>query len=161
MALLISCAFFLPTNHLDTPDRIEDEGQNNTQNLEEYQNSQLEEIEEKPEDEENNNEEDQFEENQEELDSSQSQEETKENASAPENNDNTEYGNISDSGNEGSSTSDDAVPQDNQTNITMAWIPESGTKYHSKASCSGMENPTQVTLDEAIAMGYTACKRCH
>lgn len=43
----------------------------------------------------------------------------------------------------------------------MVWIPASGSKYHSKASCSGMENPTQVTKSEAEAMGYTPCKRCH
>lgn len=44
---------------------------------------------------------------------------------------------------------------------TMVWIPESGKKYHSKSTCSGMENPTQVTLEQAIAWGYEPCKRCH
>lgn len=43
----------------------------------------------------------------------------------------------------------------------MVWIPKSGSKYHSKAGCSNMKNPTQVTKSEAEAMGYTPCKRCH
>ena len=43
----------------------------------------------------------------------------------------------------------------------MVWITYSGSKYHSKKGCSGMDNPIQITKQEAIAMGYTACKRCH
>ena len=43
----------------------------------------------------------------------------------------------------------------------MVWISSNGTKYHSKSSCSNMKNPSQITLDEAIAQGYTPCKRCH
>lgn len=45
---------------------------------------------------------------------------------------------------------------------TMVWIPTNGgTKYHSKSSCSNMDNPQQVTLSEAQAKGFTACKRCY
>ena len=44
---------------------------------------------------------------------------------------------------------------------TMVWIPQSGSKYHSRSGCSNMKNPTKVTLDEAQSLGYTACKRCH
>ena len=43
----------------------------------------------------------------------------------------------------------------------MVWIPQSGSRYHRYASCSGMNNPTQVTREEAEAMGYTPCKRCY
>ena len=43
----------------------------------------------------------------------------------------------------------------------MVWIPQSGSKYHSNLTCSGMSNPTQVTLSEAQSMGYEPCKRCH
>lgn len=43
----------------------------------------------------------------------------------------------------------------------MVWIPASGSKYHSNSSCSGMNNPTQVTLSKAQSMGYEPCKRCH
>ena len=43
----------------------------------------------------------------------------------------------------------------------MVWIPTSGSKYHSNSSCSGMNNPRQVTLSDAQSMGYTPCKKCH
>ena len=52
------------------------------------------------------------------------------------------------------------APQ-SQGNTNLVWIPASGTKYHSNSGCSNMKNPTQVTQDEAVAMGYDACKRCH
>ena len=45
--------------------------------------------------------------------------------------------------------------------VVYVWLPESGSKYHSNSSCSGMDNPQKVTLEEAQAMGYTACKRCY
>lgn len=47
-----------------------------------------------------------------------------------------------------------------QENEVMVWIPKSGSKYHSKSSCSNMKNPTQVTLEQAEAWGYEACKKC-
>jgi outer membrane biosynthesis protein TonB len=43
----------------------------------------------------------------------------------------------------------------------LVWIPQSGTKYHSRPNCSNMKDPTQVTKEEAEAAGYTPCKRCH
>ena len=54
---------------------------------------------------------------------------------------------------------------DNTTNddekVEMVWIASSGTKYHSKSSCSNMNSPRQIPLKEAIENGYTACKKCH
>lgn len=43
----------------------------------------------------------------------------------------------------------------------LVWIPATGSKYHTNAGCSGMNNPQQVPLSEAQNMGYTPCKRCH
>lgn len=43
----------------------------------------------------------------------------------------------------------------------LVWITESGTKYHSSASCSKMKEPKQVTRDAAVADGYEPCKRCY
>lgn len=43
----------------------------------------------------------------------------------------------------------------------MVWIPASGSKYHSRSSCSNMSNPTQVTISQAQAWGYSPCKKCH
>lgn len=41
------------------------------------------------------------------------------------------------------------------------WIPKTGSKYHSNPSCSGMNNPSKVTKDEAIQRGYEPCKKCY
>jgi len=41
------------------------------------------------------------------------------------------------------------------------WISGSGSKYHSKATCSGMKSPSEITLAEAEDLGFTPCKRCH
>ena len=40
------------------------------------------------------------------------------------------------------------------------YITESGSVYHYDSSCSNMSNPISLTIDEAIKMGYSACKRC-
>lgn len=45
-------------------------------------------------------------------------------------------------------------------NAQMVWIPRTGSKYHSSASCSNMKNPSQVTLDAAIANHYERCSKC-
>lgn len=48
-----------------------------------------------------------------------------------------------------------------ETGPSLVWVPvNGGTKYHSYAGCSGMIDPIQVTVETAIANGYTACKRC-
>jgi hypothetical protein len=59
------------------------------------------------------------------------------------------------------STQASAVTEASVTNTVMVWIPQSGSKYHRKSSCSGMNNPQQVSKDDAISMGYTACKKCY
>ena len=40
------------------------------------------------------------------------------------------------------------------------WLPSSGTKYHSNKNCSGMNAIRQVTVDEALALGYEPCSKC-
>ncbi len=50
---------------------------------------------------------------------------------------------------------------DTETEEEKVWIPASGKKYHSRSDCSGMKNPTEVTVDEAIDKGYEPCKRCY
>ena len=50
----------------------------------------------------------------------------------------------------------------NYSTVVKVWIPTNGgTKYHTKSSCSSMKDPVQVTKDEAISRGFTACQRCH
>ena len=44
---------------------------------------------------------------------------------------------------------------------SMVWIPNSGSKYHSRSNCSNMKTPTQVTKSEAVSRGYDPCKKCY
>lgn len=43
---------------------------------------------------------------------------------------------------------------------SMVWVSEYGSKYHLDRTCSGMKNPSQVTLAQAAAAGKTACEKC-
>lgn len=53
-----------------------------------------------------------------------------------------------------------SVPEP-ETGPSLVWVPvNGGTKYHSYAGCSNMIDPIQVTVETAMANGYTACKRC-
>lgn len=54
-----------------------------------------------------------------------------------------------------------SVADTTDTQGSMVWIPQSGSKYHSNSGCSNMKNPSQVPLERAIANGYTACKKCY
>lgn len=40
------------------------------------------------------------------------------------------------------------------------YIVTSGSKYHSKSTCSNMKSPKAVTVEEAEAVGYTKCSKC-
>lgn len=42
----------------------------------------------------------------------------------------------------------------------MVWIDDTAKKYHAKNSCN-MDNPYQVTIEEAEAMGREPCGRCY
>ena len=48
-----------------------------------------------------------------------------------------------------------------QGDSTLVWVPNTGARYHRKSNCSGMINPRQVTVNQAIAEGYTPCGRCY
>ncbi len=44
----------------------------------------------------------------------------------------------------------------------MVWIPtKGGKKYHCMAECSQMGGPVQVTVTEAIAVGFKPCGKCY
>lgn len=51
-----------------------------------------------------------------------------------------------------------------ETPVTaMVWLSATGQKYHRIPNCGNM-NPNkarQVSLEEAVAEGYTACKKCY
>lgn len=59
------------------------------------------------------------------------------------------------------STSTETVSASDTTESSV-WIPnKGGTKYHKKSSCSNMDNPSNVSLDDAKAAGFTPCKKCY
>ena len=47
-----------------------------------------------------------------------------------------------------------------QQDELMVWIPRTGQRYHSRANCSNMRNPSHVTVTLARELGYTRCSRC-
>lgn len=50
----------------------------------------------------------------------------------------------------------------NFTSEVKVWIPtKGGKKYHSRAGCSNMIDPKEVTKSQAIKQGFTACGRCY
>lgn len=54
------------------------------------------------------------------------------------------------------------VPSSEDTSGDLVWVPTNGgKKYHSKSTCSNMEEPMHVTKQHAEENGYTACKRCY
>lgn len=53
------------------------------------------------------------------------------------------------------------TPAQPQQQEVMVWISATGSKYHSRSSCSNMKNPSQVTLEQAQALGLTPCKKCY
>ncbi len=56
-----------------------------------------------------------------------------------------------------------AVQAAEQPQEQMVWISATGSKYHSYSSCGNMnpDNAYQMTLSDAQASGYEACKNCH
>lgn len=72
-----------------------------------------------------------------------------------------EDGNAS-TGNNRNETATVTVPKEEETVGNLVWIPTNGgTKYHSRAGCSNMNNPIQVSVETAEARGFTPCRRCH
>ena len=53
------------------------------------------------------------------------------------------------------------APKANSGSGIMVWIPRTGKKYHSNQKCSGMKNPSYVTIEEAERRGFTPCKKCY
>ena len=50
---------------------------------------------------------------------------------------------------------------DQGTVLDMVWVPtRSGKRYHTVQDCGGMKNPKYITLEDAIAQGFTPCKNC-
>lgn len=41
------------------------------------------------------------------------------------------------------------------------WISRTGSKYHRTSSCSGMNSPKKISINDAKKRGYTPCKKCY
>lgn len=61
------------------------------------------------------------------------------------------------------STDSESLPSSSSSEdeALTVYATENGTKYHSKANCSGMKTPVEMSLVEAEKTGYTPCKLCH
>ena len=71
-------------------------------------------------------------------------------------------GSGSSSGSGSSGGSGVTVPSHEETVGNLVWVPtKGGTKYHTSPLCSNMIDPIQVSIETALANGYTPCKRCH
>lgn len=45
---------------------------------------------------------------------------------------------------------------------SVIWVPmHGGKKYHDTYECSGMVEPRQMSIANAKALGFTACKKCY
>ena len=55
--------------------------------------------------------------------------------------------------------SDTKKNSNKQTSSAYVWIPRTGSKYHSRSSCSNMKSPSKVKKSEAISRGYTPCSK--
>ncbi|MEE1485979.1 MAG: thermonuclease family protein [Anaerobutyricum hallii] len=59
------------------------------------------------------------------------------------------------------STKKKSTKKSNTASSSYVWIPRTGSKYHSRSSCSNMKNPSKVKRPDAISRGYTPCSKCY
>ena len=52
-------------------------------------------------------------------------------------------------------------PEVSTSTDQIVWVTQTGNKYHSNASCSGMKSPMSLQLHEAIEKGYDPCGKCY
>ncbi len=68
-----------------------------------------------------------------------------------------------DSGSQKSNSQKIAFPNDPSPTVEpgMAWVPTNGGKcYHRYETCSAMDEPEYVTIEEAQSRGFTPCGKC-
>lgn len=62
---------------------------------------------------------------------------------------------------EAAQSEEDAETSNSQVHEEFVWVSENGTKYHRDSSCSNMNDPSMMSLSNAIGAGYTACQKCY
>lgn len=80
---------------------------------------------------------------------------------APESADNAQVGNGNAQSDNSNVQADNSNVQSDNNKADMVWYVDGGSKYHRNSNCSNMENPKQISLDDAKKMGLTPCKRCY
>lgn len=50
---------------------------------------------------------------------------------------------------------------ESEVQITYVYISDTGSKYHRSGCSSLRKSKIEITLDDAVARGYTPCERCH
>lgn len=80
---------------------------------------------------------------------------------APESVNNAQVGNDNAQSDNSNAQADNSNVQSDNNKADMVWYVDGGSKYHRNSSCSNMENPKQISLDDAKKMGLTPCKRCY
>lgn len=68
---------------------------------------------------------------------------------------------VTDAPAENTTTDNTANNTADENKADMVWYVDGGSRYHRKSSCSNMDNPKQITKEEAESMGLTPCKRCY
>ncbi len=53
-----------------------------------------------------------------------------------------------------------SIPEKNTQTVYIASSGK-GSRYHSDPNCSNMKGTSAVSIDDARALGYTACKKCY
>ncbi len=56
-----------------------------------------------------------------------------------------------------------AAPETIQYNSSVVYVASSGRgkKYHNNPKCSNMKGTISLSVDDAVARGYTTCKKCY
>ena len=57
-------------------------------------------------------------------------------------------------------TKENTTVETDESNLQKVWVTKSGKRYHSDRNCSGMKEPSSITIDEALDRGYTPCSKC-
>jgi len=51
-------------------------------------------------------------------------------------------------------------PSPEPTPLETVWVSATGKKYHASSTCSGMNSPTAIPIEEAIARELSPCGTC-
>jgi hypothetical protein len=59
------------------------------------------------------------------------------------------------------STTERAILTTRTEGAPLVWIPKTGSRYHDDRTCSKMKDPSLVSLDVAVELGFSPCSKCY